>query len=78
MLMRPANEEWTVVVALSPVWFRPFLPSYADRAGSPTGSAADRRRGCAPPGTRGHERAAPAGRCAAARDCDRPCREHGI
>ena len=25
-------------MALSPVWFRPFLPSYADRAGSPTGA----------------------------------------
>jgi hypothetical protein len=46
MLMRLTDEEWTVTVTLSPVWFWPCLPHGAGRIRMWTGAAGPRwRRG---------------------------------
>jgi hypothetical protein len=44
MLMRLTDEEWTVIVTLSPVWLRPCLPLEAGRRRMWTGAAEHRCR----------------------------------
>ena len=44
MLTRLTDEEWTVIVTLSPVWFWPYLPHAAGRVRMRTEAAGHRWR----------------------------------
>ncbi len=44
MLMRLTDEEWTVIVTLSPVWLWPGLPHGSGRRRMWTGAAGPRCR----------------------------------